>query len=272
MTTNHSEEGVNTYYSNDNAADDRHITPTTNQRIPRKSNFYDESEVADLEQPSTETMTPSMSYVIHNLPHATMNSETTPQTTSTNTLEQITEIPGRLPLLLDTGSVNNLAGREWVTRAIQLATEAAQPEIENITREKPLEISGVGTNSLQCRTDVRLPITIQDIHGENFSYTFTAPVIVEPSSTFTQLPALLGSEALIQLGAILDFRSMRAHFAGPIDIDGRDADTYTEDLPTGARTFELQQTSTGHVMRPCISDLAATNPSREPSTTNFPPL
>lgn len=157
--------------------------------------------------------------------------------------------------------MNNLAGTEWVTRATHLATEEAQLEIENITRDEPLEISGVGTNSLQCKSDVRLPITIQDIHGEDYSYTFTAPIIDEPRSTFTQLPALLGSEALIQLGTILDFRNMRAHFAGPIDIDGRETDTYTEHLPTGTRTFELQQSPTGHIMIPCSSDIAPAPPS-----------
>lgn len=252
MTTNQFGDEFSVYYPDDTTTYNHHTTPTTNQHILHRSDLYDESEEADREQ------TPSISYVIHNLPNATEDPEITPQTPIISTLGQIRELPDQLSLLIDTGSVNNLAGSEWVTRATQLATEEARLEIENITREEPLEISGVGTDSLQCKQDVRLPITLQDIHGENYSYTFTAPVIDEPSSTFAQqLPALLGSEALIQLGIILDFRNMRAHFAGPIDIDGRETDTYTEHLPTGTRTFELQQSPTGHIMIPCSSDITS---------------
>jgi len=269
MTTNQFGDEFSAYYSDDDTADNHNTTPTTSQRTLRRSEIYDESE-ANLEQTSTEPMTPSMSYVIHNLPQATENPGTTTQIISINTLDRITELPGQLSLLIDTGSVNNLAGTEWVRRATHLATEEAQLEIENITRDEPLEISGVGTNSLQCNSDVRLPITIQDIHGEDYSYTFTAPTIDEPSSTFTQLPALLGSEALIQLGTILDFRNMRAHFAGPIDIDGRDTDTYTEHLPTGTRTFDLQQLPTGHIMIPCSSDIAPSPPSSDQAATEQP--
>ena len=68
------------------------ITPTTNQRILHRSDLYDESEAAELEQPPTDPMTPSISYVIHNLPHTTENPEAEPQTTAISTIGNIRNV------------------------------------------------------------------------------------------------------------------------------------------------------------------------------------
>ena len=84
------------------------------------------------------------------------------------------------------------------------------------------------------------PITLRDVHGNPVECTFTTPTINNSS-----LPALLGLNSLINVGALMDFRNMQIHFTGPGPLE------YTSHLPEGTQTFELQRAPSGHVMLPC---------------------
>ena len=101
-------------------------------------------------------------------------------------------------------------------------------------------MSGVGTNSQVCHYNCHLPITLRDIHGNPVECTFTTPTINNSS-----LPALLGLNSLINVGALMDFRNMKLHFTGPGPLE------YASHLPEGTQTFELHQAPSGHVMLPC---------------------
>ena len=57
---------------------------------------------------------------------------------------------------------------------------------------------------------LRFAITLRDIHGKPVECTYTAPTINQSS-----LPALLGLNSLINVGALMDFRNMQLHFTGP---------------------------------------------------------
>ena len=85
-----------------------------------------------------------------------------------------------------------------------------------------------------------LPITLRDIHGNPVECTFTTPTINNSS-----LPALLGLNSLINVGAVMDFRNMKLHFTGPGSLE------YESHLPEGTQTFDLHQAPSGHVMLPC---------------------
>ena len=147
---------------------------------------------------------------------------------------------GQHALLVDPGSCNNLAGGEWVRRAARLADNAGKTGIETKKRDQPLHVSGVGTNSQVCYYNSHLPITLRDVHGNPVECTFTTPTINNSS-----LPALLGLNSLINVGALMDFRNMQIHFTGPGPLE------YTSHLPEGTQTFELHQAPSGHVMLPC---------------------
>ena len=147
---------------------------------------------------------------------------------------------GQHALLVDPGSCNNLAGGEWVRRAARLADNAGKTGIETTKRDQPLHVSGVGTNSQVCHYNCHLPITLRDIHGNPVECTFTTPTINNSS-----LPALLGLNSLINVGALMDFRNMKLHSTGPGPLE------YTSHLPEGTQTFELHQAPSGHVMLPC---------------------
>ena len=147
---------------------------------------------------------------------------------------------GQHALLVDPGSCNNLAGGEWVRRAARLADNTGKTGTETTKRDSPLHVSGVGTDSQVCHYNWHLPITLRDIHGNPVECTFTTPTINNSS-----LPALLGLNSLINVGAVMDFRNMKLHFTGPGPLE------YASHLPEGTQTFELHQAPSGHVMLPC---------------------
>lgn len=147
---------------------------------------------------------------------------------------------GQHALLVDPGSCNNLTGGEWVRRGARLANQAGKTGIKSTKRENPLHVSGVGTNSQECHYDTQLPLTLRDIYGNPVECTYTAPTVNNSS-----LPALLGLNSLINVGALMDFRNMHIHFTGPGPLN------YTAHLPEGTQTFDLHQAPSGHVMIPC---------------------
>ena len=165
---------------------------------------------------------------------------TTPEIRSDAYISNTELHDGQHALLVDPGSCNNLTGGEWVRRGARLANQAGKTGIKSTKRENPLHVSGVGTNSQECHYDTQLPLTLRDIHGNPVECTYTAPTINNSS-----LPALLGLNSLINVGALMDFRNMHIHFTGPGPLN------YTAHLPEGTQTFDLHQAPSGHVMIPC---------------------
>ena len=98
-----------------------------------------------------------------------------------------TRLPnGKPALLLDIGSVGNLAGDEWVRQQAALALRAGlRPEQKR--RERPLTVRGVGQGGEKCTHNCVLPVALLNTEGRSVSGTFDTPTI--PGS---QLPAHLG--------------------------------------------------------------------------------
>ena len=66
---------------------------------------------------------------------------------------------GEPALMLDIGSVGNLAGDGWVKRtALAGARHGRKPE--SWERDRPLGVQGVGTGAQYCSHNVRQPIAI----------------------------------------------------------------------------------------------------------------
>ena len=101
-------------------------------------------------------------------------------------------------VLVDPGSVYNLAGDNWVTE-IGLEAVSYGKKPKQTQREKPLNVSGVGNGSQQAKYNVKLPLALKQTDGKVVTGTFESPTI--PSSG---LPALLGLTALVNNRAIID--------------------------------------------------------------------
>ena len=110
-----------------------------------------------------------------------------------------TRLPnGKPALLLDIGSVGNLAGDEWVRLQAAAALRAGLRPAQR-RRERPLTVRGVGQGGEKCTYNCILPVTLLNSVGRSVTGTFDAPTV--PRS---QLPALLGLNAARESRMIID--------------------------------------------------------------------
>ena len=88
-----------------------------------------------------------------------------------------TRLPsGKPALLLDIGSVGNLAGDEWVKQQAEAALKHGQRPSQK-RRERPLNVRGVGNGGQRCTRDCILPVAIVNGKGEAVSGTYETPVV-----------------------------------------------------------------------------------------------
>ena len=152
-----------------------------------------------------------------------------------------TRLPdGRQSIIIDPGSVGNLCGDQW---AKQVATEAAKNGYRSsyVQRSKPLQVSGVGNGSQSCVYDCQLPLGLNQ-SGDNMR---TDGKITIPSVQHSDLPGLLGLQALKQNRAVWDFVTNTLYFMGPGDYKLENA------LPTGTDSYQLVTAPSGHSVLPC---------------------
>ena len=147
---------------------------------------------------------------------------------------------GRPSITIDPGSVGNLCGDKW---AKEVARAAAQnhhkPTYEK--RPRPLTVSGVGHGSQECHYDCKLPVALQQTEGRGSVLgSLTAPAVAN-----SDLPGLLGLNALRKNRAILDFSTLRLHFCGPAGIE------MEKHLPPGSESFQTELAPSGHMVLPC---------------------
>ena len=115
---------------------------------------------------------------------------------------------GEPALMVDIGSVGNLAGDEWVKRvALAGAKHGRRPE--SWKRDRPLGVQGVGVGAQYCSHNIRLPIAIPT-EKDCMKATFTCPVVPKSS-----LPALLGLQSLQDCNTLIDTRNEVAYLLGP---------------------------------------------------------
>ena len=171
---------------------------------------------------------------------------TTPERTGPNTTQWTqtfhTETrlgDGALGIIIDPGSVGNLAGDEW---AIDVALESQENGRRpgQTKRDRPLRVSGVGQGSEMATHNVELPVCLRRLDGTTTSGSFEAPTVRKSA-----LPGLLGLISLTNRRAILDMNTKQLHFVGPGDYD------LTALLPPGTESFQLRAAPSGHLLLPC---------------------
>ena len=158
-----------------------------------------------------------------------------------------TRLPnGKPALLLDIGSVGNLAGDEWVRQQAAMAIRAGlRPEQRR--RERPLTVRGVGQGGEKCLHNCVLPVSLMNATGQRVTGTFDTPTV--PHS---QLPALLGLNAARESRMIIDTMRNTIYMAGPGEYDLLQA------LPPGTQQFNCILAPSGHMMIPCAEFASST--------------
>ena len=163
-----------------------------------------------------------------------------------------TRLPGNRPaLIIDPGSVGNLGGDDWA-RSVAQAARTAGLRAQEHSRNRPLEVRGVGNGSQRCTHNCVLPIALNQANGQSRIGTFEAPIVGN-----SMLPGLLGLESLCSSRAVLDMVNMQLHLLGPAD--------WRPEMPSGTETYSLVRAPSGHLALPCSEFREA---QRRPPTTN----
>ena len=151
-----------------------------------------------------------------------------------------TRLPdGRPALIVDPGSVGNLCGDKWAREvAIRANRNGHRPSYEK--RPRPLQVSGVGHGSQACNYDCRLPVSVRHVDGHRSLGELTIP-----AAQNSEMPGLLGGQALRNNRGLWDFSTDRLYFLGPGDYNLEKA------LPPGTDVFQLERAPSGHSVLPC---------------------
>ena len=146
---------------------------------------------------------------------------------------------GRPSIIIDPGSVGNLARDKWCKEVAREASRHGyKPRYERRTRS--LSVSGVGNGSQECHFDCELPIALQK-HDEN---DISVGTITTPTVSGSELPGLLGLQALKKNRSIIDMTSNKIYFVGPGDFDLMKA------LPPGTECYQCEEAPSGHLVLP----------------------
>ena len=145
---------------------------------------------------------------------------------------------GRIAVMLDIGSVGNLAGSAWVVELARRSLNNGRKP-ESVKRDRPLTVSGVGTGSQLCNFNTHLPISIPLTSGGFIKGRYRTPCVPD-----SKLPALLGLQSLRNSKAIIDTNSNRVYFLGPGNYD------LLASLPPGTQSIQCETAKSGHLMMP----------------------
>jgi hypothetical protein len=151
---------------------------------------------------------------------------------------------GRIALLLDIGSVGNLAGSRWIVKQAAEALKSGRKP-EQVRRDRALSVSGVGNGSQECKFNCHLPLAVR-CEGPSAQTSdwlkgyFKTPVVPD-----SPLPALLGLQSLTENRAVLNLITKELYILGPGEDDLR------KHLPPGSKVIKCETAPSGHLMIPC---------------------
>ena len=137
-------------------------------------------------------------------------------------------------LLVDPGSLDNLAGDEWSERMDTTAQRAGRPKTVTYPMRNPLQVGGIGQVTQTATHKVVHRIGLANGREANYE----TPVLPRSGTR-----ALLGQRSLKKLRALIDCFTGRLYFIGPGGYEIR--------LSPGSETHELEESHAGHLMLPC---------------------
>ena len=152
---------------------------------------------------------------------------------------------GRMGVMLDIGSVGNLAGSQWVRSVVRKSIHEANMTAKTHKRERPLRVSGVGTGGQTCEWNAHVPVCIKCYSGaEKTNPGYQKACYRTPVVPDSDLPALVGYETLQNSRCIIDCGKDEVYFLAPGDYN------LLEHLPPGSRQVDTERATTGHLMMP----------------------
>ena len=155
-------------------------------------------------------------------------------------------------LLVDCGAVQNLSGDRWIDR-IKLLTQRFGQGVSVKALSEVRTVEGVGSGSSQITTQAFVPICV----SSGATGIFQTSIVSN-----SDLPALLGLEALKQQRALIDCHSNKLFLVGP--------GGYQLKLPPGSEGLNLVQIGSGHLMLP-VTEWAKRSKAASKSDTLFSP-
>ena len=140
---------------------------------------------------------------------------------------------GREGLLVDCGAHDNLGGDRWLER-VQAKLTPHGIVCDQQKLERPIPISGVGTNASKATIGAVIPGVVLDTEGKAHRITFETPIVEN-----SDIPALMGHRSLKRNRAILDMINQRLYLCGPGEIQFKP--------PPGTLCLPLVQSASGHL-------------------------
>ena len=158
------------------------------------------------------------------------------RTTAFHSLTQLAD--GRISMLLDIGSVGQLTGSVWAVRTGQAAMAHGRIP-EQITRDRPLNVSGVGSGSQTCHYDIKMPLVCKTLSDRYLRTSYNSPCVPD-----SELPALFGLDACQRNRALIDTFNKVMYLVGPGEFN-------LDSLPPGSEAIQLETAPSGHLVVPC---------------------
>jgi hypothetical protein len=146
---------------------------------------------------------------------------------------------GEPVLMIDPGSIGNLAGDRWSLYVSAHALHSGRTT-EQTQRPRPLQVCGVGHGSQTCDFDRSLPVAFKQTNGTHTEGTLTFPVVQD-----SDLPGVFGLRAMQERRTILDMHTLKIHFLGPGNYN------LNPSLPAGTESYQCELSPSGHIVLPC---------------------
>ena len=142
-------------------------------------------------------------------------------------------------MLLDIGSVGQLVGSVWAVRTGQAAMSHGRTPVQEL-RDRPLNVSGVGSGSQTCHHNIKMPLVVKTLSDRYLRTSYNSPCVPE-----SELPALFGLDACQRNRALIDTFNKVMYLVGPGEFNLLDS------LPPGSEAIQLETAPSGHLVVPC---------------------
>ena len=143
---------------------------------------------------------------------------------------------GEVGLLPDTGAHSCLCGDQWAIKQAEQCQRFSKPVRQKLL-QPPRTAQGVGSGTSTASYEVELPAVSEDVNGELYEMTYTAPCVEN-----SPIPGLLGIDSLEKYDALIRCRTGEMWFLGPGGVDIK--------ASPGSRQFQMRKAQSGHWLLP----------------------
>jgi hypothetical protein len=163
----------------------------------------------------------------------------------------VTGADNKPAVMIDIGSVGNIAGSRWIELVARCAHKHGFKAQKKV-RERPLTVSGVGHGCQQASTDFRLPCAFPMTNGDGPLGLTSGKKAIHatldmPSLPNSDTPGLMGLLAVRKYGGIIDTRNVKMYLNTATDVDFN----LLHLLPPGYKEIDCHFASSGHMMAHC---------------------